>query len=210
MLKVSFPAPYFEHEYKAQPDHIVCKLFLSFVTYFIFSTSSWSWGKRLVAFCSEDKGMGQLTKCWFLNPSSWHRLFQHLRRSQRRWGCILFVDNDSLAGLNHVNDVVEMMFHYIGLLRREAPQPWIYEELREMGEMKFTFKVFLLKNFYFHYHFFRTKRVPTIWLQTFLQHCKGYLLRTLCPIPCWCRNTNRSCVRNWSTVFGRTICTSKS
>ena len=36
--------------------------------------------------------------------------------------------------------VVELLFNYISLLRREGPQKWVYDELAEVAKTKFQFQ----------------------------------------------------------------------
>ena len=36
--------------------------------------------------------------------------------------------------------MVELLFNYISMLRREGPQKWVYEELAEVAKTKFQFQ----------------------------------------------------------------------
>lgn len=36
--------------------------------------------------------------------------------------------------------VVELLFNYISMLRREGPQKWVYEELAEVAKTRFQFQ----------------------------------------------------------------------
>jgi secreted Zn-dependent insulinase-like peptidase len=42
-------------------------------------------------------------------------------------------------GLQCVNDVVAAIFAYIGMLKRSGPQDWIWQEMKDMSDMKFCF-----------------------------------------------------------------------
>lgn len=44
-------------------------------------------------------------------------------------------------GLNHTEDIVGLVFNYIGLLKRTGALAWVQEELAELGELKFRFLV---------------------------------------------------------------------
>ncbi|KAK6757615.1 hypothetical protein RB195_015435 [Necator americanus] len=46
----------------------------------------------------------------------------------------------SVDGLNHTEDIVALVFSYIGLLKRTGAEAWVQEELKELGEIKFRFK----------------------------------------------------------------------
>ncbi|KAK6058902.1 hypothetical protein COOONC_03508 [Cooperia oncophora] len=47
--------------------------------------------------------------------------------------------NLSDDGLNHVEEVISLVFNRIGLLRRSGAIAWIYEELRKIDEINFRF-----------------------------------------------------------------------
>ncbi|XP_071638825.1 insulin-degrading enzyme-like isoform X2 [Temnothorax longispinosus] len=38
-------------------------------------------------------------------------------------------------GINHVDEIVKIMFQYINMLKEDGPQKWIYEEIQEMSEI---------------------------------------------------------------------------
>ena len=42
-------------------------------------------------------------------------------------------------GVNNINDIISCIFAYIGMLKRSGPQDWIWEELKDMSDMKFRF-----------------------------------------------------------------------
>ncbi|KAG0572112.1 hypothetical protein KC19_VG069600 [Ceratodon purpureus] len=43
------------------------------------------------------------------------------------------------SGIEHVLDVVEMLFQYVKMLRTTGPQKWVFDELQAMGMMEFRF-----------------------------------------------------------------------
>lgn len=46
----------------------------------------------------------------------------------------------SEEGLEHVDDILLMMFQYIEMLRSEGPQEWVYKECQQLSDMIFRFK----------------------------------------------------------------------
>lgn len=42
--------------------------------------------------------------------------------------------------VEHVDDILLMMFQYIEMLRREGPQEWVYKECQQLSDMIFRFK----------------------------------------------------------------------
>jgi insulysin len=43
-------------------------------------------------------------------------------------------------GIEHIEDIITLMFQYINLLKKEGPKQWIYEEDKKIKEIKFQFK----------------------------------------------------------------------
>ncbi|XP_060526171.1 insulin-degrading enzyme [Cylas formicarius] len=43
-------------------------------------------------------------------------------------------------GMNHVDDIVKLVFQYINMLKKEKPLKWIQDENRDIGNMTFRFK----------------------------------------------------------------------
>lgn len=43
-------------------------------------------------------------------------------------------------GLEHIDDIIKIIFQYIHLLQREGPKRWIFDEYRLLSEMQFRFK----------------------------------------------------------------------
>lgn len=44
-------------------------------------------------------------------------------------------------GLKHTEDVIRLIFHEIGLVKSNGPLKWVHDELRQLAETKFRFKV---------------------------------------------------------------------
>nr|CDJ85657.1 Peptidase M16 domain containing protein [Haemonchus contortus] len=45
-----------------------------------------------------------------------------------------------IYGLHHAEDVISLIFGYIGLLKRTGAAKWIHDECNKLGELKFRFK----------------------------------------------------------------------
>ncbi|CAH0553954.1 unnamed protein product [Brassicogethes aeneus] len=43
-------------------------------------------------------------------------------------------------GINHVDDIVKLIFQYLNMLKKEGPLQWIQDENRDIGQMSFRFK----------------------------------------------------------------------
>lgn len=43
-------------------------------------------------------------------------------------------------GLNHIDDIVKLVFQYIKLLKQAGPQEWIFDEIKALNNMEFRFK----------------------------------------------------------------------
>lgn len=43
-------------------------------------------------------------------------------------------------GMNHVEDIVRMIFQYIELIRISKPQEWIHREIQDLNEIQFRFQ----------------------------------------------------------------------
>ncbi|KAK6061436.1 hypothetical protein COOONC_00893, partial [Cooperia oncophora] len=73
---------------------------------------------------------------------------------RRKWAVSLAADREFIAkgtslfsieitlstdGLSHVEEVISLVFNYIGLLRRSGVVAWFHEELRKISEIEFRF-----------------------------------------------------------------------
>ncbi len=41
------------------------------------------------------------------------------------------------AGVRHWLDVADVLFRYIGMLRREGPQEWVFQEIRDVANIQY-------------------------------------------------------------------------
>jgi len=57
-------------------------------------------------------------------------------------GFMFFIVNVDLSeeGIDHVDDIVTLVFQYLNMLRAEGPQEWVFDECKKLGEMNFRFK----------------------------------------------------------------------
>jgi len=57
-------------------------------------------------------------------------------------GFMFFIVNVDLSeeGIDHVDDIVTLVFQYLNMLRQAGPQEWVFEECKNLGEMSFRFK----------------------------------------------------------------------
>merc|ERR1719245_643363 len=53
-----------------------------------------------------------------------------------------FVVNVDLTeeGIEHVDDIIELVYQYLAMLRKEGPKQWVFEECRDLHAMQFRFK----------------------------------------------------------------------
>ncbi|XP_037939985.1 insulin-degrading enzyme isoform X2 [Teleopsis dalmanni] len=56
------------------------------------------------------------------------------------FGFFDIVVNLTQEGMNHIDDVINIIFQYIQLLRQEEPKKWIFDECCNINEMRFRFK----------------------------------------------------------------------
>lgn len=47
--------------------------------------------------------------------------------------------------MNHVDEIVELLFEYIGLIKHEGIQEWIHNECHDLSMISFKFKVCNIK-----------------------------------------------------------------
>lgn len=46
----------------------------------------------------------------------------------------------STEGLEHVDEIIQLMFNYIGMMQSSGPKQWVHEELAELRAVTFRFK----------------------------------------------------------------------
>lgn len=129
MLTISFPFPDINDEYESQPGH-----YISEFKNRIFLNNSY-----LPAHLLGHEGPGSLLS--ELKRRGWVSSLQAGNHTQATGFGVFDVMMDlSMEGLEHVEDIIELMFNYIGLLQKSKPQAWIHEELAELSSVKFRFK----------------------------------------------------------------------
>lgn len=62
------------------------------------------------------------------------------QNTQNGFGFFEIVVNLTQEGLEHVDDIVNIVFQYLKLLRQEVPKRWIFNECVKLNEMRFRFK----------------------------------------------------------------------
>jgi secreted Zn-dependent insulinase-like peptidase len=50
----------------------------------------------------------------------------------------------AIDGIKHVEEIIELIFHAIAMIQRSGPLQWVHDELRQLNEQKFRFKVPIL------------------------------------------------------------------
>ncbi|KAK2177670.1 hypothetical protein NP493_586g01027 [Ridgeia piscesae] len=57
-------------------------------------------------------------------------------------GFMFFIVNVDLSeeGIEHVDDIVTLIFQYLSMLRKEGPQEWVFKECQDLSAMTFRFK----------------------------------------------------------------------
>ncbi|KHJ91514.1 hypothetical protein OESDEN_08624 [Oesophagostomum dentatum] len=113
-LMIRFPIPDLQDEYKSNPAHYISHLL-------------GHEGKG--SLLSELKRLG-----WVSSLSAGETTLA------KGFGAFDIHVDLSVDGLSHTEDIVALVFSYIGLLRRTGAQDWVQEELKELGEIKFRFK----------------------------------------------------------------------
>nr|CDJ85655.1 Peptidase M16 domain containing protein [Haemonchus contortus] len=113
-LTIRFPIPDLQEEYKSNPSHYISHLL-------------GHEGKG--SLLSELKRLG-----WVSSLSAGEST---LAKGMSTFD--IHVDL-SVDGLNHTEDIVSLVFNYIGLLKRTGAAKWVQDELSELGELKFRFK----------------------------------------------------------------------
>lgn len=62
------------------------------------------------------------------------------QNTQNGFGFFDIVVNLTQEGLEHVDDIVNIIFQYLKMLRQEGPKKWIFDECVKLNEMRFRFK----------------------------------------------------------------------
>ncbi|KAH8371843.1 hypothetical protein KR093_009062, partial [Drosophila rubida] len=62
------------------------------------------------------------------------------QNTQNGFGFFDIVVDLTQEGLEHVDDIVNIIFQYLRMLRQEGPKKWIFDECKKLNEMRFCFK----------------------------------------------------------------------
>ncbi|XP_049939528.1 insulin-degrading enzyme [Schistocerca serialis cubense] len=113
-LNITFPVPDLHQYYRSGPGHYLSHLI-------------------------GHEGPGSLLS--HLKAKGWcNSLIGGYRTGSRGFG--FFVINVDLTeeGIEYVDSIVELVFQYINMLKKEGPKQWIFEEYRDIMTMHFRFK----------------------------------------------------------------------
>ncbi|OQR75122.1 insulin-degrading enzyme-like [Tropilaelaps mercedesae] len=111
---IAFPVPDTRNQYRTNPSHYI---------------------SHLVG----HEGEGSLLS--YLKRKGWvNSLFSGVKVEARGFGLFTISMNLSPEGLEHTDEIADAIFQYLNLLRREGPQSWVFEELKNLGIMQFRFK----------------------------------------------------------------------
>ncbi|VEN56875.1 unnamed protein product [Callosobruchus maculatus] len=113
-LNIVFPSADLTHEYKSAPTHYISHLL-------------------------GHEGPGSVLS--LLKARGWSSsLIAGDKPSPRGFGFFHVAVDLSEEGMNHIDDIVKIIFQYLNMLKREGPLKWIQEENRDIYQMVFRFK----------------------------------------------------------------------
>ncbi|CAL8095861.1 unnamed protein product [Calicophoron daubneyi] len=85
------------------------------------------------------EGRGSLLSA--LKKISWvNRLSCGVSRPGKGFACLILSIDLTEIGLGHVDDIILKVYQYLDLLRNNEPQQWIFEEIKALNLLNFTFK----------------------------------------------------------------------
>ncbi|CAI4225039.1 unnamed protein product [Auanema sp. JU1783] len=113
LFKMVFPIPDYDKEYKSSPSN--------YITHLIGHESKGS-------ILSELKRRG-----WASSLSSGR---VELGRGMHVFNIMMDLSPD---GLEHIEEIIELVLNYISLIKQEEPKQWIHDELKEICQTKFRF-----------------------------------------------------------------------
>uniref|UniRef100_A0A0C9QMF1 IDE_3 protein n=1 Tax=Fopius arisanus TaxID=64838 RepID=A0A0C9QMF1_9HYME len=144
LLKVIFPLPKLQEHYKADPTHYISHLL-------------------------GHEGDGSLLSA--LKRKGWSNSLVAGKRKAARGGVNFFTVIVDLTeeGVDHIDDIVSLMFQYINMLKSEGPIRWIFEECRQIAQMDFDF---------------REKSPPRSYVNLTVQALQKYPMEELLTAPC--------------------------
>ncbi|KAK0157499.1 hypothetical protein PV328_011239 [Microctonus aethiopoides] len=115
-LKMIFPLPDLRKYYRSNPG--------MYMTYLL-----------------AHEGNGSLLSA--LKKAGWGNSLDAGSQKHARGNCNFFNITVDLTedGIHHVDDIVTLTFQYINMLRSEGPLEWIFEECKQLSNMKFYFTI---------------------------------------------------------------------
>ncbi|KAL0124001.1 hypothetical protein PUN28_006072 [Cardiocondyla obscurior] len=113
-LDISFPLPDMQQHYRSSPAHYVSHLL-------------------------GHEGKGSLLSA--LKARGWcNSLVSGKRSGARGFNFFNVIVDLTEEGIEHIEDIVQLMFQYINMLKLEGPKEWIYNEYRDIANTNFRFK----------------------------------------------------------------------
>ncbi|XP_012283502.1 insulin-degrading enzyme isoform X2 [Orussus abietinus] len=113
-LNIFFPLPYLHEYYKSLPENYISHLI-------------------------GHEGKGSLLSC--LKAKGWCNTLAAGKRSPAKEIYFFGVYIDlTEEGMNHIDDIIALIFQYINVMKQEGPLQWIFNEFRDIAAMNFRFK----------------------------------------------------------------------
>lgn len=113
-LNITFPIPDLHEYYKFGPGHYLSHLF-------------------------GHEGPGSLLSV--LRAKGWcNSLVGGSRTGSRGFGFFGINVDLTEEGIDHVDDIVRLVFQYVNMLKKEGPMEWIFQEYKDIVSMHFRFK----------------------------------------------------------------------
>lgn len=113
-MAITFPVPDMREQYRTNPGHYV---------------------SHLVG----HEGEGSLLS--YLKRKRWaNALSGGVKSGGRGFSFFSILINLTPEGLEHTDEIASAVFQYMNLLRKVGPQSWVFEELKNLGVMRFRFK----------------------------------------------------------------------
>ncbi|VDO57026.1 unnamed protein product [Haemonchus placei] len=117
------------------PIEDIQKLAIRFPTKMIQEKSSPS---RYISHLLNHEGKGSLLS--ELKRLGWASSLSAGRSNPAEGMSTFDIDLHVSDGLNHTEDIISLVFNYVGLLKRTGAAKWVQDELNKLGELKFRFK----------------------------------------------------------------------
>ncbi|XP_076160592.1 insulin degrading metalloproteinase isoform X2 [Ptiloglossa arizonensis] len=113
-LNIKFPIPYLRDYYKAAPAYYILHLL-------------------------GHEGKGSLLS--YLKAKGWcNLLISDIRFGARGFNFFNIIVDLTKKGIQHIDDIILLVFQYINMLKEHGPVKWIYEEYRDIADINFRFK----------------------------------------------------------------------